>query len=289
VRFVDGSSVELSGTTSSIEVHEVSANHIVVELENGGGHFSVTPRDNRRFAVHAGAVDLLVMGTEFDVRLQGARTWVAVSEGVVRVDWPNASATLEAGARGMFPPEEAAPLAESTELADAGEVHNVDSTPHRPSARAASPRETYRKLVEGKDYAGAFRILEKHPGVVGNTVANLMLAADVARLTGHPTHAIPYLRRVVDHHRGHPQAPLAAFTLGRIYVGLGRHDRAEQLFAMAGGMAPQGQLAEDALVRQISAAARAGDRVEARRLAREYLRRFPNGRRQAEVKKQAGL
>lgn len=295
VRFLDGSNVELAGTQSSIEVHEVSDRQIVVELEHGDGHFRVTRRPEREFVVRAGAVSVRVVGTEFDVGRRGARTWVAVADGLVRVDWPHASATLRGGARGLFPPDDTAEPEVATndepEVATGAEPEVVARPPVASSASrpAPDPKRAFRDQVGRKDYAAAYRTLSEQPSVVGNSVADLMLAADVARLTGHPDRAIVYLQRVVNEHPNRPEAELAAFTAGRLYVGMGQHERAEQMFAKAGGMAPSGQLAEDALARQVLAAAKAGQNQEAQRLAREYIRRFPNGRRSAEVRKNAGL
>jgi TolA-binding protein len=48
-------------------------------------------------------------------------------------------------------------------------------------------------------------------------------------------------------------------------------------------------LAEDALVREAEAAATLGDWDAARRLAGEYERDYPNGRRRAEVRRHARL
>jgi TolA-binding protein len=52
---------------------------------------------------------------------------------------------------------------------------------------------------------------------------------------------------------------------------------------------PGNSLAEDALVREAEAAATLGDGDAARRLAQEYERDYPNGRRLAEVRRHARL
>ncbi|HVK88076.1 MAG TPA: hypothetical protein VM513_28345, partial [Kofleriaceae bacterium] len=111
------------------------------------------------------------------------------------------------------------------------------------------------------------------------TAEDLMLVADVMRLTSHPGEAVAPLRRVIDEHAADPRAPLAAFTLGRVMLEqLGRPADAADAFARAADLAPDGPLAEDAAARQVEARSRAGDAREAKRLAIEYLRRYPHGR-----------
>lgn len=287
VRFLDGSVVQLGAPDSSLKVQEVSKERVALELEQGDGHFHVTSRPERSFVVRAGNVTIEVVGTEFDVAIRGARTRLAVSQGVVRVDWAHASANLGAGAQGWFPPDDQARPVESSP--PSGGYRPTEAATPASARRGADPRQSYREQIDRNDYSAAFSTMDRDPAVVGTSVPELMLAADVARLGGHPARAIPYLQRVVDRHPSHPQAPLAAFTLGRIFVGMGQNERAEKLFAKAGGLAPDGQLAEDALARQVRSAVRAGDRAEAQRLGREYLLRFPQGRRTEEVRKAAGL
>ena len=93
--------------------------------------------------------------------------------------------------------------------------------------------------------------------------------------------------------REHPQssvAPLAAFTLGRIYLSqVGQPAKAADAFALSRKLAPAGSLAEDALAREVEAAEVAGQTSRARDLAEQYLRRYPNGRRLTSVRQSGGL
>jgi transmembrane sensor len=144
-------------------------------------------------------------------------------------------------------------------------------------------------LAKQRDYQSAYRILKATPSAVGVSSADLLLAADVARLSGHPAEAVPYLERLLATHPASGEAPLAAFTLGRTLMGLGRIDAAISAFARARSLAPSGPLAEDALVRQVEAASRAGKRDLAQKLAAQYERNYPNGRRLQSVRGYAGL
>jgi transmembrane sensor len=70
---------------------------------------------------------------------------------------------------------------------------------------------------------------------------------------------------------------------------LGRPGEAAAAFAQADALAPDGPLAEDAVAREVEALSRGGDASGAARLAREYLRRFPDGRKVRSVKRFGGI
>jgi transmembrane sensor len=180
---------------------------------------------------------------------------------------------LDPGGRGLFPLEGTAGAGPAPEI----------------SARPVDASERFRAHARDREYASAYQLLVAQPGVVGVSVGDLMLAADVARLSGHPAAAIPYLERVIRDHAGSGQAPLAAFTLGRIYSGMGRDEQAAAAFSKASGLDPKGPLAEDALARRVEHAYRAGDRSGARRLAEQYLSTYPSGRRRDEVLRLGGI
>ena len=114
--------------------------------------------------------------------------------------------------------------------------------------------------------------------------AELLTAADTARRSGRADDAVPLLRRIVEHHARDPRAPLAAFTMGRVLLELDRDREAARAFAEARRLDPTGSLAEDALVREAEAWARAGDRETAQRRAQAYLSRYPEGRRAQDVR-----
>ena len=87
----------------------------------------------------------------------------------------------------------------------------------------------------------------------------LLVAADVSRLSEHPAEAVPYLQRILREHPRDERAPMAAFTLGRTLSGLGRTQEAMSMFGRVHSDWPRSPLAEDALVRQAEAAAAIGD------------------------------
>ncbi|MBI5547305.1 MAG: hypothetical protein HY901_25770 [Deltaproteobacteria bacterium] len=113
----------------------------------------------------------------------------------------------------------------------------------------------------------------------------LLLAADASRRAGRPAEAVPLLEQIITRHAADQRAPLAAFTLGKLQLEAGHAREAADAFGTARALAPNGPLAEDALGRELEAAERAGDATRERRVAKEYLERFPEGARAAAARR----
>ncbi|MEM6732378.1 MAG: tetratricopeptide repeat protein [Myxococcota bacterium] len=125
---------------------------------------------------------------------------------------------------------------------------------------------------------------------VKNRAEELLLAADVARMTGHPGDALPFLRKVIAQHRRDPRAPLAAFTLGKLLLEeLGRPRRAAEAFRQVRLLKASSDLEEDALAREVECYFRAGEEDRARDTAELYLERYPKGGRRGWVERYGGL
>ena len=78
--------------------------------------------------------------------------------------------------------------------------------------------------------------------------AALLDSADDARLAGDAERATRLLRELVRNHPRDSRAPMASFTLGRIYLNdLGDPARAATAFARARALRPHGPLSEAAL------------------------------------------
>ena len=151
---------------------------------------------------------------------------------------------------------------------------------------APAPARDWRDLARDGDYDRAYVAFDR----VHDNVEDLLLLADVMRLSHHAVEALAPLRRVVRDHPDDPRASLAAFTVGRVLLeDLGRPREANDAFADAIRLAPDGPMAEDALARQVESLSRAGDARAAQQLAEEYLRQFPNGRKLRSVRKLGGL
>jgi transmembrane sensor len=281
IKLLEGSVIDLDPAKSEVRIVEESATRVSVELVRGSGRYSVVPNPGRTFEVRSGSVTVTVVGTEFTVEQRTEGTWVETFRGKVRVAWDANEAFVSAGESGIFPPSRSAA------------ANPAEALPHEeweaPAARSPQATQAYRSRVARHDYRGAYAVLSRNPALAGDTVEELLVAADVARLSDHPAEALPYLQRVVREHPRDERAPLAAFTLGRTLLGLGRAQEAMSMFGRVRSSWPQSPLAEDALLRQAEAASQMGDLATARRIAEQYDRDYPNGRRRAEARRYARL
>jgi transmembrane sensor len=287
----DGSVVLATSEATELRVVEETPSRVQVELARGAVRCQVTPNPERAFVVQAGAVSVTVVGTEFVVERRGPRAWVSVTRGKVRVSWGDGEARhafVSVGESGLYPPEETAGLAAKPASVQP-EPSGARVEDAAPPELAGQASQRYRSHVARSDYPGAFAVLSHNPALAGDSVEELLVAADVARLSNHPAQAVPYLQRILREHARDDRAPLAAFTLGRTLSGLGRAREAMNTFARVRSTWPASPFAEDALVRQTEAAAKLGDRAAAARLAEQYDREYPKGRRRAEVRRHAGL
>ena len=159
------------------------------------------------------------------------------------------------------------------------------------NSNAAPVGASWRTLAQDGDYVGAYnRMQAEARSAVRDEPGDLLLAADVARLGGHPDRAIAPLQRVVEKHSRDSRAPLAAFTLGRTLLDqLGRPREAAAAFATARRLEPRGAMAQDALAREVESWSRAGEASLARERAEEYVSIYPKGRRLGAVRRLGGL
>jgi len=298
VRFGDGSVVQLLDESSVLDVGSASPSAVDVTLRSGSAEFEITPNPKRQFIVHAGIADISVLGTHFYVTREGQRVRVEVTRGRVAVKLAGSARQLTAGESSWFPPSE--PTTEETPETTSGSAPNpvaeasATASAARPTPSAGvdaqSSRRRFLDHATRGEYREAYSVLERAPEVVGNGPEDLMLAADAARFSHHPAQATRFLERVTREHPQTSVAPLAAFTLGRIYLSeVGQPAKAADAFALSRKLAPAGSLAEDAMAREVEAAKVAGQRSRARELAEQYLRRYPNGRRLASVRKSGDL
>jgi transmembrane sensor len=289
IRFADGSRVIRATSDALVSVVEAGPARIITSLDSGRIEVEVAPNQGRVFRVVAGSVSVEALGTAFDVDRDSKNVRVLVRHGRVRVDWPRGSRELGAGEGSVYPPEALA--AASGFLL---QEPNLESDPPAPGATAIAQNAKARApswkdlALEGK-HAAAYALLRDQ----GNTLRDpedLLLAADVARLSGHGAEAVPFLERLLRERGTDARAPLAAFALGRVLMtSLGQPEKAAQAFADARRRARGGSLAEDALAREIEAWSRAGAKARARERAEEYLRLYPKGQRLSAVKTFGGF
>lgn len=297
LRFRDGSAVYFLDEGTDVMADVVTPALVRLTLADGRARFVVTPGMDREFTVQVGDAEVSVVGTRFVVsRTDRANMRVDVEEGRVRVRHWNegrmsetflsagesldaATVRVESEQRSL---EERSP--EEHALAEVEEPQ-VRTTPRetRPAPREAA---TWTALAEEGRFDEAYTALLVE-GVDNEDVGDLLLAADAARLSGHREQAVGFLREVQLHPED-PRASLGAFTLGRVLLRVRPHESAEA-FARARRLDPESSLAEDALAREVEAWYLAGRPERAQELAREYVRRWPDGLRVESVRRLGGL
>ncbi len=234
-----------------------SKQRVLVELTRGRAHFSVTHDPTRPFRVEAGAAAVEVLGTEFTVERHADSTRVEVQVGRVAVFSEGRRRELTAGQAETF--------VRSPPVAEPPPERSPPEPPAAPAPTTA-PRANEAAKPTPRTPAPA----------PGDEVARLLAAADRARQQHRPADAIAPLRRLLRDHADDAQAPYAAFVLGRVLLDdLDRPGEAADAFLRA--QSPATPLAEDALAREIEAAARSGDKGRARQRGALYLQRFPDG------------
>jgi transmembrane sensor len=278
----DGTAVTALSPDARVEPTGVEPHAVTVRLTQGTARFSVTPDPDRQLRVVSGNTVTTVLGTVFEVSRRAESVHVRVERGRVRVNWPDGERELGVG-QSLRVPDAPTPPAESI----------LPPEPESAVPRSAAPPATpsWRALAQDGSYARALAgIMPTGPEAVRNDPADLLLAADVARLGGQPERAVAWLSRVVEGHEGDSRAALAAFTLGRTLLDqLGRPREAALAFAQTRKLGGGGALAQDALAREVECWSRAGEATLARERGLEYVERHPKGRRLSAVKKLADL
>ncbi|HZO16636.1 MAG TPA: FecR domain-containing protein [Polyangiaceae bacterium] len=243
LEFRDGSRSILS-EQAKVQVVEDGAQRVAVLQSAGRVRYEVAPRKERRFEVTVRNVTVTVVGTIFDVGVDGDLVMVSVERGRVRVAHgarvvelgPGEHVTIDAGD---------APTAALPALEDKREEKRAETS--KETAKAPSEKTV-------------------------TSAAELLHRADQARAAGRYDAAIASLRTLIADHPRDRRVTHALFTIGQIERQRGRHEAAAQAFEQCGSALQGDAIAEAA--RSWSAAGR-GDR--ARAAAQRYLAAFPEG------------
>ncbi len=240
----DGSRAELS-PNAAVQALEQSGSRVAVRQSRGQVRYDVTERPERDFVVHAGDVEVRVLGTIFSVELLEDGVQVSVERGRVALSDRNRRVELTRG-ESMF-------LAEGAELAEP-EVQE-------PSPAAKQPRRKARKRAR----------------TATASAGELLAQADAARQAGRLGQAAQALTTLTRQHARDPRAISAWFTLGRVQGDRGRFEASARAFERCFERSPSGTLAEDALAESARAWAAAGRDARASASASRYLSRYPGG------------
>jgi transmembrane sensor len=312
----DGSMIEL-GAGARFAPLESSGTTFLGVLQRGSASFDVRPGGPRRWQVECGLATVEVVGTRFSCERSAGGLRVSVQRGAIilrgervtdRARRLAAGESLDitetglsaATALGPTPvgaglvadrleDERVAasvPRAGAADEGAAGDERPEEATSSA-TAAAGEPRASWRELARRGRSVEAFAALggegvRREAKRLG--VADLLALADVARLSGHPAEAVAPLERILSDFAHDPQAPLAAFALGRLELdALGRPRAAAVALERALELGVPRSLHEDVRARLVEAHERAGHADAARAAAEAYLREFPSGRHRAEM------
>lgn len=301
--FSDGTSIQVMPKTRA-RVVEVGSRGARLVLEEGRAHVHVVHRPGADWQVQAGSFVVHVHGTAFVVGWSAAeaRFDLQMESGVVSIDGPPSmdSITLRAGQSISLRPDgspassTAMPLpgAPATDVALPGSVPDREAplaaAPDSPSPVAPrpvpsgiQPRVRWSERLADGDAAGI--VAEAQRRGVANVLAaasseDLAALADAARFQMQDRLA----RRVLLTHRarfpGTLRAKEASFLLGRLAEGHGgRAADALTWYDRYLQEAPSGAYAAEAMGRMMIVLDRQQRTDEARAVAGNYLRRFPQG------------
>jgi transmembrane sensor len=258
---------------------------VTFALSAGRADFAVTPGGPRRWSVDCGLATVTVVGTAFTLTRSPRALEVSVSHGRVWVDGPLVEGrhrVLTAG-QSLAVREPEAPTA-PTPIAAVTAPRRVV----RPRTISPPEPEAWRVRAAQGDARGAWDALGPDgfsQASAGATPDALLALADVARRTRHHDLAAPLLARFVAEHPTHPEAAMAAFTLGRDALSVRRQpSEAARWFERALALRPPRTLDEDLRARLVEARHAAGDLAGACAAARGYEAAFPAGRYAAQVR-----
>jgi len=284
----DGSRIWLSPGSRLEPVHSTAVSFSAI-VAQGQADFDVRPGGPRRWTIECGLATVEVVGTAFSCDRQPGRLRVAVRHGVVLVRSDHIvehARRLAAGEALELTDSAAAQAVVQDPAEDSADVRpspveEVKAEPKRATKRALA-MQSWRDLARSGQHREAFAALgseglRRESERLG--VNDLLALADVARLSGHPAEAVMPLERILAEFAHDPQAPLAAFALGRLELdSLGRARAAITAFRRSLELGIPLSLQEDVRARLVEACARSGDASAARRAADEYRAEFPSGR-----------
>jgi transmembrane sensor len=298
VALSDGSRLRLERDSRLETVHN-SKRTLELVLHHGEVRFEVEPGGARRWRIHAGELEVQVVGTVFTVNRRDDSSSVHVERGEVLVrgdSVPDGVTRLTAGqrftgskAKSPATSETAATQEQTKEPPDASIQARDDSKrdDSRPDTEAPEPQAPRARAPNDGRRPKA---REHAPPTAreGPTVNELLARADDARLSGDPARAVPPLRTILERHPDHPKAGLAAFTLGRLQLqALQQPAKAAASFQRALQLGVADPLRESVRARRVQALVGGGD-PRAEEAAQAYLEDFPRGRYREQVKRWIG-
>jgi transmembrane sensor len=306
----DGSTLALDAQTR-LRLLRDEPQDVDVELATGKANFDVTHVSGRAFRVHAGIVQVKVLGTRFEVaktpRKEGTHIQVAVARGVVEVqrqDGTGGVRRLNAGetwsalipSRSVAQPPAAQAPAPVTSAATAAASVTGAPTQARPVVvepaapveqlrpdlfspeRAPPAQETDERQSAREDKRNARARAAALARERATSSATLFKRANLARRTGQTHEAADAYAELLKRFPDDGRAGLVAFELGRIRMdALSQPRAAVEAFGIALRSAPRASFREDALARIVVATDQLNENEACRTARDRYLKDFPSG------------
>ena len=292
VLFDDGSRIDL-GSTARLDLLESTPRTFAVALRYGEARFKVTPGGPRSWKIECGPVTVEVVGTQFTLTREDGRLRVSVEHGAVLVSGPPVpDHIVRLGASDTI----VIPLSSPAESASAeSESHlpaMVAEAPPQASAGAAGverprgpPAAPSAIVAAAAPDSGAPHAAAEPPQI---TARAWLAVADDARVAGRFQEAAQILENVVSSYAADPSAPLAEFSLGRLYLdSLGNPALAATHLSRALDRGLPASLTQDAFARLVEAHARSGNHGAANEVAERFRALYPTGRRLSDVNRWA--
>jgi transmembrane sensor len=272
VLFDDGSRIDL-GSTARLDLLESTPRTFAVALRSGEARFKVTPGGPRSWKIECGPVTVEVVGTQFTLTREDGRLRVSVEHGAVLVSGPPVpDHIVRLGASDTI----VIPLSSPAESASA------ESESHLPAMVAEAPPPA--SAAAAPD-SGASHAATEPPQI---TARAWLAVADDARVAGRFQEAAQILENVVSSYAADPSAPLAEFSLGRLYLdSLGNPALAATHLSRALDRGLPASLTQDAFARLVEAHARSGNHGAANEVAERFRALYPTGRRLSDVNRWA--
>jgi transmembrane sensor len=285
--FDDGSELTLRMGTR-IDLLESTPRMFSLALRRGSALFDVHPGGPRLWKIECGPVTVEVVGTHFNVVRDEAHVEVTVERGAVLVSGepvPDRVVRLGPHQSIVVPLTSAKegirlPTTQRDYAAASGEAPASSAQPVTPTRRPEADAPMFATPTASESSRTGDVPPAPSAADGSREVEALLASADDARLAGRYREAADILERVVTQGASDRRAPLAEFSLGRLYLdSLNDPARAAIHFSRALLRGLAGALEEDAYARLVEAYARAGDAKAARDIAARYRARYPRGRR----------
>jgi len=315
VRFSDGSNFVAEPRTR-LRIEQATSRGARVLVERGGVTANVRHQARSSWTFVAGPFEVRVTGTKLTIAWDPEieRIDVVLHGGSVEIDSPmgpshyvvSAGHSFHASVRdgtvmlgddrNPVPETQSATSRAAPSSADApsgaGTSTNdaISQTPKANGAPAATeePWSKRVRLGEFADVVAAARARGVADCLAKCSSSDLRALADAARYTGAAELATEALHALRSRFKGSRDGAAASFLLGRTAESTGDLASADQWYATYLSESPSGPIVADALAGRMLAADRLGAPSRARDLAREYVKRFPEGAAARVARKFAG-